>query len=59
MAENGLKVGLINTLHSSPADSYINSSNYQFVIPDCFAVNNLTKPELFQDFQALNIAVQN
>lgn len=54
VADNGLNVGLINTLHSSPADSYIDRSNYKFVIPDCFASNNLTKPEFYQDFQALN-----
>lgn len=54
IAENGLNVGLINTLHSSPADSYIDKENYKFVIPDCFASNNLTKPEIYQDFQALN-----
>ena len=54
VAQSGFKVGLINTLHSSPADSYINSSNYQFVIPDCFAINNLTKPKIYEDFQALN-----
>ncbi|MDJ0532446.1 MAG: hypothetical protein QNJ70_08110 [Xenococcaceae cyanobacterium MO_207.B15] len=54
IAENGLNVGLINTLHSSPADSYIENSNYKFVIPDCFASNNLTKPDIYQDFQELN-----
>ncbi len=54
LAENGLNVGLINTLHSSPADSYIDNSNYKFVIPDCFASNNLTKPDIYQDFQELN-----
>ena len=54
IAENGLNVGLINTLHSSPADSYIDNSNYKFVIPDCFASNNLTKPDIYQDFQELN-----
>ncbi len=54
IAESGLSVGLINTLHSSPADSYIDNSNYKFVIPDCFASNNQTKPEIYQDFQALN-----
>ena len=54
IAEAGLKVGLINTLHSSPADTYIEDSNYKFVIPDCFASNNITKPEIYQDFQALN-----
>lgn len=54
IADNGLNVGLINTLHSSPAESYIDNDNYKFVIPDCFASNNLTKPEVYQDFQALN-----
>ena len=54
IAEAGLDVGLINTLHSSPADTYIEKSNYKFVIPDCFASNNITKPEIYQDFQALN-----
>ena len=54
VAEGGHKVGLINTLHSSPADSYIEDSNYKFVIPDCFASDNLTKPDIYQDFQALN-----
>lgn len=54
IAEHNLSVGLVGTLHSSPADSYIDSENYKFVIPDCFAKNNLTKPEAYQDFQALN-----
>lgn len=54
IADSGLKVGIINTLHSSPANSYIEDSNYKFVIPDCFASNNITKPEIYQDFQALN-----
>ncbi|WP_019507124.1 hypothetical protein [Pleurocapsa sp. PCC 7319] len=54
IANSGISVGLINTLHSSPADSYIDKSNYKFVIPDCFASNNITKPEIYQDFQSLN-----
>ena len=54
IAEAGLSVGLMNTLHSSPADTYIEDSNYKFVIPDCFASNNITKPGIYQDFQALN-----
>ncbi|BAZ43189.1 hypothetical protein NIES4102_01880 [Chondrocystis sp. NIES-4102] len=56
IAQSGLNVGLINTLHSSPADSYADHSNYKFVIPDCFASDDTTKPEIFQDFQALNIS---
>ena len=54
IADSGLTVGLVGTLHSSPADSYIDRSNYKFVIPDCFAKDNQTKPEIYQDFQALN-----
>ena len=54
LAENGLNVGLINTLHSSPLNSYINNKLYKFVIPDCFAKNNLTKPNNYQCFQELN-----
>ena len=54
IADAGLKVGLMNTLHSSPANSYIEEENYKFVIPDCFASNNITKPEIYEDFQALN-----
>lgn len=54
VAKSGLNVGIMNTLHSSPADNYIDQSNYKFVIPDCFASTNVTKPELFQDFQALS-----
>ena len=53
-ADRGLKIGLVNTLHSSPADDYIDRENYRFVIPDCFASNNRTKPEIYTDFQALN-----
>lgn len=54
IADNGFDVGTINTLHSSPANNYIDRENYKFVIPDCFASNNITKPQLYQDFQALN-----
>ena len=54
VAQNNLSVGLVGTLHSSPADAYIKDENYKFVIPDCFASNNATKPEIYQDFQALN-----
>ncbi|BAY25574.1 hypothetical protein NIES2100_53800 [Calothrix sp. NIES-2100] len=55
LAQNGFKVGLVNTLHSSPASSYAESDNYQFVIPDCFAVDVFTKPSYYQAFQKLNL----
>jgi len=54
IAQNDISVGLVGTLHSSPADTYIKDENYKFVIPDCFAKDNMTKPEVYQDFQALN-----
>lgn len=56
LANKGFNVGLINTLHSSPLNSYINNQAYKFVIPDCFAKNNLTKPSNYQCFQELNIS---
>lgn len=59
-AEGGKSVGLVNTLHSSPAESYAgNSDHYKFVIPDCFAVDSYTKPAYLEPFQALNLKAVN
>jgi hypothetical protein len=55
LAENGFSVGLVNTLHSSPAASFVNNGNYKFLIPDCFAVDSFTKPDYYQAFQKLNL----
>ncbi|MEA5598786.1 hypothetical protein [Rivularia sp. UHCC 0363] len=55
LADNGLNIGLVNTLHSSPAKSYADSDNYKFVIPDCFAIDSYTKPSYYKDFQAFNL----
>jgi len=55
LAENGFSIGLVNTLHSSPASSYANNDNYKFLIPDCFAVDSFTKPDYYQEFQQLNL----
>ena len=55
LAENGFSIGLVNTLHSSPAASYANNDNYKFLIPDCFAVDSFTKPDYYQAFQKLNL----
>jgi hypothetical protein len=55
LAENGFSVGLMNTLHSSPASSWANNDNYKFLIPDCFAVDSFTKPDYYQAFQKLNL----
>ncbi|MBD2353374.1 hypothetical protein H6G41_01840 [Tolypothrix sp. FACHB-123] len=55
LAENAFKVGLVNTLHSSPASSYAENDSYKFVIPDSFAVDAFTKPSYYQTFQQLNL----
>jgi hypothetical protein len=55
LADSQLSVGLVNTLHSSPASSFINNGNYKFVIPDCFSPDNFTFPSYYQNFQALNL----
>jgi hypothetical protein len=52
----GYSVGLVNTLHSSPAESLVAEKNLKFVIPDCFASSNLTKPSVYSGFQGLNLA---
>ena len=55
IAENGFSVGVVNTLHSSPAEPFAASnSNFKFVIPDCFAPDSYTKPGYFGPFQSLN-----
>lgn len=55
-AENGVSVGTVCTLHSSPAEAFAASNdNYKFVIPDCFASDSYTKPGYFEPFQALSL----
>ena len=49
----------MNTLHSSPADKFIDNGNYKFLIPDCFAPNNFTFPLYYQNFQSLNLKATN
>lgn len=55
IADSKLSVGLVNTLHSSPASEFINTGNYKFVIPDCFSPDSFTFPSYYQNFQALNL----
>jgi hypothetical protein len=55
IADSQLSVGLVNTLHSSPASEYSNKGNYKFLIPDCFSPDNFTIPAYYQNFQALNL----
>ncbi len=55
LAGRGHSVGLVNTLHSSPAATYSNSEQYKFVIPDCFATDDYAKPSYYRSFQAINL----
>lgn len=56
VADHGFSVGLINTLHSSPAGSWAESHRtVPFVVPDCFASDSYTKPGYLEPFQKLNL----
>jgi hypothetical protein len=56
LANHGFSIGIVNSLHSSPAEAYAGSNkNYKFVIPDCFAPDSYTKPGYFEPFQKLNL----
>ena len=56
LANQGFSIGIVNTLHSSPAEPYAaGNENFKFVIPDCFAPDSYTKPGYFEPFQKLNL----
>jgi hypothetical protein len=55
IADSQLSVGLVNTLHSSPASEYKTKGNYKFIIPDCFSSDNFTVPAYYENFQSLNL----
>ena len=56
LADHGASVGVVGTLHSSPAAAFAEKNDhYRFVIPDCFASDNYTKPRFLQPFQSLNL----
>src|SRR5712692_2255650 len=56
LANHGFSIGMVNSLHSSPAQTYAaRNENYKFVIPDCFAPDSYTKPGHFEPFQRLNL----
>ncbi|HTB12874.1 MAG TPA: hypothetical protein VK752_14935 [Bryobacteraceae bacterium] len=56
LAQHDFSVGIVGSLHSSPAEAFAGSNkNYKFVIPDCFAPDSYTKPGYFEPFQKLNL----
>lgn len=56
IADKGFKVGVVGTLHSSPAAAFAESNeNVKFVIPDCFAPDTYTKPAYLEPFQSLTV----
>lgn len=54
VASQKRKVGLVGTLHSSPAADYA-SDEYAFLVPDCFANDDYASPSYLQPFQAFNL----
>ncbi|MCA9185675.1 MAG: hypothetical protein R3E01_22945 [Pirellulaceae bacterium] len=54
IANHGHSVGIVGTLHSSPAKNYL-TDNYVFVVPDCFANDGYTRPTQLEPFQAFNL----
>ena len=59
VANSKLSVGLVNTLHSSPASKFSKDGNYKFIIPDCFSPDPFTLPSYYQSFQTLNLQATN
>lgn len=53
-ARAGQRVGLVNTLHSSPLARQCAEGGYEFVIPDCFADDAETLPGRYSRFQRIN-----
>lgn len=51
----GRRVGLVNTLHSSPMREQCSEGEYAYVIPDCFAEDADTEPVRYRRFQELNL----
>jgi hypothetical protein len=56
LADKGISIGAIGTLHSSPAAPFAEKNeHYKFIIPDCFAPDSYTKPRYLQPLQSLNL----
>jgi hypothetical protein len=53
LSENGLKVGVFGSLHSSAIPSKL--ENYSFYLPDVFDDNGFAYPESLKSFQKLNL----
>ena len=55
LIENGINVGVFGSLHSYPLPADL--KNYKFYVPDTFAENSKTHPEVYKHFQILNISL--
>lgn len=54
-ADEGLSVGLVGVLHSSPIAEQCQSPNFRFVMPDAFSDEPATIPEDLRPLQELNL----
>ena len=52
--ENGLSVGLFNTMHSGRL-AYQQNKKYTFLLPEAFASNKFCIPSSLEDFQTFNL----
>lgn len=54
-ARSGKRVGVVNTLHSSPLSDQAADDGIVFAVPDCFASDAATLPARYERFQELNL----
>ena len=52
--DNGLSVGLVNTMHSGRL-AYKQNRKYTFLLPEAFASNKFCIPSSLEDFQTFNL----
>jgi len=52
--DNGLSVGLVNTMHSGRL-AYQQNRKYTFLLPEAFASNKFCIPSSLEDFQTFNL----
>ena len=59
MARRGYRVGLVNSLHTSPLDDLMNDDHIAFLIPEVFAATPDTKPAAYRRFQQFHQQLTN
>ena len=58
LAKKDISVGIVGSLHSSKLpDDLFQNRNYRYYIPDCFCLQEVTKPSRYKSFQRFNISL--